>query len=65
MEGHWIHAACVKAPVRVGVGPRCSLKSTVIYQERLEHIMPSLADKLYGDADFIFQHCQRYQKLVQ
>ncbi len=51
------------------------LKSTVnaaIYQEILEHFMLPSTDKLYGDADFIFQqdlapalHCQRYQKLVQ
>ncbi len=36
----------------------CFLKSTVnavIYQEILEHFMLSSADKLYGDADFIFQ----------
>ncbi len=56
-----------------GVGPLCFLKSTVnaaIYQEILEHFMLPSADKLYGDADFIFQqdlapvpHCQRYQKL--
>ncbi len=41
-----------------GVGPQCFLKSTVntaIYQEMLEHSMLSSADKLYGDADFIFQ----------
>ncbi len=41
-----------------GVGPLCFLKSTVnaaIYQEILEHIMLPSADKLYGDADFIFQ----------
>ncbi len=41
-----------------GVGPRCFLKSTVnaaIYQEILEHFMLPSADKLYGDADFIFQ----------
>ncbi len=41
-----------------GVGPLCFLKSTVkaaIYQEMLEHIMLPSADKLYGDADFIFQ----------
>ncbi len=41
-----------------GVGPLCFLKSTVkaaIYQEILENFMPSSADKLYGDADFIFQ----------
>ncbi len=58
-----------------GVGPLCFLKSTVnaaIYQEILEHFMLPSADKLYGDANFIFQqdfstcpHCQRYQKLVQ
>ncbi len=38
--------------------PLCFLKSTVnaaIYQEILEHFMLSSADKLYGDADFIFQ----------
>ncbi len=41
-----------------GVGPMCFLKSTVnaaIYQEILEHFMLPSADKLYGDADFIFQ----------
>ncbi len=41
-----------------GVGPLCFLKSTVnaaIYQEILEHFMLASADKLYGDADFIFQ----------
>ncbi len=41
-----------------GVGPLCFLKSTVnaaIYQEILEHFMLPYADKLYGDADFIFQ----------
>ncbi len=41
-----------------GVGPLCFLKSTVnaaIYQETLEHFMLPSADKLYGDADFIFQ----------
>ncbi len=63
-----------------GVGPLCFLKSRVnaaIYQEILEHFMLSSADKLYGDADFIFQedfqevsvttcsHWQRYQTLVQ
>ncbi len=56
-----------------GVGPLCFLKSAVnadIYQEILEHFMHPSADKLYEDADFIFQqdfstcpHCQRYQKL--
>ncbi len=41
-----------------GVGPLCFLKSTVnaaMYQENLEHFMLPSADKLYGDADFIFQ----------
>ncbi len=41
-----------------GVGPLCFLKSTVnaaIYQDILEHFMLLSADKLYGDADFIFQ----------
>ncbi len=36
----------------------CFLKSTVnaaVYQEVLEHFMLPSADKLYGDADFIFQ----------
>ncbi len=40
-----------------GVGLLCFLKSTVnaaIYQEILEHFMLPSADKLYGDADFIF-----------
>ncbi len=42
-----------------GVGPLCFIKSKVnstIYQEILEHFMLPSADKLYGDADFIFQH---------
>ncbi len=41
-----------------GVGPLCFLKSTAnaaIYQELLEHFMLPSSDKLYGDADFIFQ----------
>ncbi len=39
-----------------GVGPLCFLKSNAaIYQEILEHFMLPSADKLYGDADFIFQ----------
>ncbi len=41
-----------------GVGPLCFLKYKVnaaIYQEILEHFMLPSADKLYGDADFIFQ----------
>ncbi len=41
-----------------GVGPLCFIKSKVnaaIYQEILEHFMLLSADKLYGDADFLFQ----------
>ncbi len=41
-----------------GVGPLCFIKSKVnaaVYQEILEHFMLSYADKLYGDADFLFQ----------
>ncbi len=41
-----------------GVGPLCFLMSTVnaaIYQDILEHFMFPSADKLYGDAEFIFQ----------
>ncbi len=41
-----------------GVGPLCFLKSTVnaaIYQEILKHFLLPSADKLYGDADYIFQ----------
>ncbi len=41
-----------------GVGPLCFLKSTVntaINQDILEHFMLPSANKLYGDADFIFQ----------
>ncbi len=41
-----------------GVGPLCFPKSTVnavFYQEILEHFMLPSANKLYGDADFIFQ----------
>ncbi len=50
----WFGAAMSSA----GVGPLCFLKSTVnaaIYQEILEHFMLPSADKLYGDADFIFK----------
>ncbi|KAJ7324578.1 hypothetical protein JRQ81_017598 [Phrynocephalus forsythii] len=41
-----------------GVGPLCFIKSRVnaaIYREILEHCMLPSADKLYGDADFIFK----------
>ncbi len=47
------------AVTSAGVGPLCLFKSTVnaaVYQEILEHFMLPSADKLYGDADFIFQH---------
>ncbi len=40
------------------VGPLCFLKSKVnaaIYQEILDHFVLPSADKLYGDADFLFQ----------
>ncbi|XDV45732.1 hypothetical protein PO909_013779 [Leuciscus waleckii] len=47
-----------------GVGPLCCPLNAAVYQD-----IPS-ADKLYGDADFIFQqdlhlHCQKNQNLVQ
>ncbi len=41
-----------------GVGPLCFLKTNVtapVYQEILEHFMLPSADKLFKDADFIFQ----------
>ncbi|KAF7659729.1 hypothetical protein LDENG_00293710 [Lucifuga dentata] len=44
-----------------GVGPLCFIKSKVnaaVYQEILEHFMLPSADKLYGDADFLFQHAK-------
>ncbi len=55
---------CVKFPQSVmiwaamssaGVGPMKSTVNAAIYQEILEHFMLPSADKLYGDADFIFQ----------
>ncbi len=45
-------------PCHLLVLVHCLLKSTVnaaIYQDILEHFMLPSADKLYGDADFIFQ----------
>ncbi|CAJ0961840.1 unnamed protein product [Ranitomeya imitator] len=42
-----------------GVGPLCFIKGRVnaaSYQEILEHFMLPLAEMLYGDEDFIFQH---------
>ncbi len=41
-----------------GVGPLCFLKSTVnvaIYQEIVQHFMLPSVERLYGDADFLFQ----------
>ncbi len=46
------------AVTSAGVGPLCFIKSKVnaaIYQEILEHFMLTSADKLYRDADFLFQ----------
>ncbi len=40
-----------------GVGPLRFIKSKVnaaVYQDMLEHFMLPSADKLYGDADFLF-----------
>ncbi len=66
-SGEAQNPCCLKFPQSVmiwaamssaGVGLLCFLKSTVnvaIYQEILEHFMLPSADKLYGDADFIFQ----------
>ncbi len=70
-SGEAQHPCCLKSSVKfpqsvmiwaamssAGVGPLCFLKSTVnaaIYQYILEHFMLPSADKLYGDADFIFQ----------
>ncbi len=62
------------AVTSAGVGPLCFIKSKVnsaVYQEILEHFMLTSADKLYGDADFLFQqdfntcpHCQRHFQVV-
>ncbi len=46
------------AVMSAGVGPLCFIKSKVnaaVYQEILEHFMLPSADKLYWDADFLFQ----------
>ncbi len=71
LSGETQNPCCLKSSVKfpqsvmiwaamssAGVAPLCFLKSTVnaaIYQEILEHFMLPSADKLYGDADFIFQ----------
>ncbi len=62
------------AVTSAGVGPLCFIKSKVnaaIYQEILEHFMLPSADKLFGDADFIFQqdfstcpHCQNHFQVL-
>ncbi len=66
-QNPWCLKSSVKFPQSVmvwaamssaGAGPLCFLKSTVnaaIYQDILEHFMFPSADKLYRDADFIFQ----------
>ncbi len=58
----------------VGVGPLCFIKSKVnaaTYQEILEHFMLPSADKLYGNADFLFHQdfsicpqCQNHFQVV-
>ncbi len=62
------------AVTSAGVGPLCFIKSKVnaaVYQEILEHFMFPSADKLYGDADFLFQqdfstcpHCQNHFQVL-
>ena len=66
-SGEAQNPSCLKFPQSVmiwgamssaGVGPLCFIKSRVnaaVYQEILEHFMLPSADKLYGDADFLFQ----------
>ncbi len=60
------------AVMSVGVGPLRFIKSKVnaaVYQEILEHFMLPSADKLYGDADFLFQQdfntCPQWQNHFQ
>ncbi len=60
------------AVTSAGVGPLCFIKSKVnaaVYQEILEHFMLPSADKLYGDADFLFQQdfsiCPQWQNHFQ
>ncbi len=46
------------AVMSAGVGLLCFIKHKVnaaVYREILEHFMLSSAEKLYGDADFLFQ----------
>ncbi len=55
---HWnLDLSFYKFVIPHGVGPLCFIKSRVnaaVYQEILEHFMLPSADKLYGDADFLF-----------
>ncbi len=56
LHKEWTEAGVSES--RVTLFSLCFLKSTVyavIYQDILEHFMLPSADKLYGDADFIFQ----------
>ncbi len=62
------------AVTSAGVGPLCFIKSKVnaaVCHEILKHFMLPSADKLYGDADFLFQqdfntcpHCQNQFQMV-
>ncbi len=62
------------AVTSAGVALLCFIKSKVnaaVYQEILEHFMLPSADKLYGDADFLFQQdfstypqCQNHFQVV-
>ncbi len=68
----WSQSWCAMASA--GVGPLCFIKSKVnvaVYQEILEHFMLPSADKIYGDADFLFQQdfstcpqCQNHFQVV-
>ncbi len=56
------------AVTSAGVGPLCFIKSKIkaaVYQEILEHFMLPSAEKLYGDAVFLFQQdfstCPQYK----
>ncbi len=62
------------AVMSAGVGLLCFIKHKVnaaVYREILEHFMLSSAEKLYGDADFLFQQefstcpeCQNHFQVV-
>ncbi len=67
VERHRIHVAWSRvkfltsgmiwdAVTSAGVGPLCFIKvNAAVYQEFMEHFMLPSADKLFGDADFLFQ----------